>query len=150
MAGLAGFMLIFIMSFSLLSTMYQKIPESMDKKTMEITSYYAFEQLLSPGDPANWYSVPVFNNFGLEKEAGVLDESKIIAFNLSVAANYSFVKERLGIPAYNFSIEIFDFYNRSTLYSMGTEYTNSSGVLSAQRISTLNNSLVLVQLRVAK
>ncbi len=148
MVGLAGIIMVFMLSAALFSTLYGKISSSMGKKEMEISSYYALEQLLSDGDPANWHTLSTFNNFGLEKGIGVLDADKVAALNSSIAANYSFVKERLGISKYNFSVEVMDYYNRSHIHSMGS--ANSSDVISMQRISTLNNSLVIVQFKVAK
>ncbi len=144
MGGLGGLILIVLLSLVLFSSLYDRMSLTMDKKAQELASFYAMEQLMGAGEPANWQYSSAVRNYGLAREPGVLDISKISAL---ISANHSLVAERLGLSKYNFSVEILDFYNNSVLYSTGS--ANSSNMVSVQRVSSLNGSLVLVRLKVA-
>lgn len=148
--GLAGMGLILLMSFALFSSIFGSVVSSLDGREQAIKSHYAMEQLLSPGEPANWQVLNASDagNYGLEKEPSVLDPAKIIALNSTIAANYTLVQERLGLSKYNFSIRISDLGGGSVLYSMGN--AGEGNVISVAEVSSLNNTLVMVQLRVAK
>lgn len=149
MSALAGLTLVVMIALTLFSFLYTNIFGSLEKNEMELKSYQAFEQLLSRGEPANWQTLNLSEimNFGIEKENSVLDESKILALNSTLASNASLVKDRLGISKYNFSLEISDFYTAAQLYSIGSASSNKT--ISMQYISTLNGSLVLVRMKVA-
>lgn len=150
MFGLIGLTFVLIFGMYLFSFFYIEIPKEIEENEMKTTAFYAFEQLLSSGNPANWQylNLSAINNFGVESENSILDETKMLALNSTITTNYSFVKERMGIPKYNFSVRISDYYTQAILYSIGNTSTNN--VISTQRISMLNNSLVLVQFKVTK
>lgn len=149
LVALSGMTLALLLGLALFSTLYGGIASSQDASDMEIKSFYALEQLLSPGDPPVWQYLPLneTNNFGIETEAAVLDTSKIAALSSLMNSNYSVVQERLGLSRYNFSLEISDYYNGSSIYSLGN--VNATGNLRMQRISTLNGALVRVRMVVS-
>lgn len=150
LVALSGMTLALLLSLGLFSTLYDGIASSQDTGDMEIKSFYALEQLLSPGDPPVWQYLPLneTSNFGIESESGVLDGSKIAALSSLIASNYSMVQERLGLSRYNFSLEILDYYNGSSIYALGN--VNVTGNLRMQRVSALNGSLVRVRMVVSK
>ena len=150
MFGLSGMLFILLLSIAAFAFLFENVSSSLDYRDMQARSYYASMQILSRGDPPAWASLnsSQINNYGLVREAGVLDQAKIGALSSEILSNYSLVAARLGISKYNYSIQIIDFYNGSILYSMG--YANSSRVISQSEMSYLNGSFVLVQLKVAK
>ncbi len=148
--GTIGLILIILIGFILFPLIYSGVSLFLEEKNIELKSFYAIEQLLSSGSPSNWnfLSLDKVNNFGIEEQSGVLDVNKIIAFNSSVVNNYSFVTNLLGLSLYNFSIVISDYYTNIPIYSIGL--VNSTNSLSLQRVSSINNSLVIVRMRVSK
>ncbi len=144
--GITGMLAALILSLALFSLFYEGVALSIEKKDMETKAYYAMEELLSRGEPANWHTLneSAVNNYGMEYEMGVLDENKVSAL---MATNYSLVKDRLGISKYNFSITILN-SNSEPVYSFGANSTGQNTTLTIERLSTLNNSLALVRLKV--
>lgn len=145
LAAISGLMIIVTLSFVLFAFVYNNIIESIQEREMQISTYYAFEQLLNSGNPVNWH-FSFIDNYGLERQSSVLDNSKLIAFSTE---NYTLIKEKLGISKYNFSLNIYNYYNQTPLYSFGSA-NNSSTIITMQRIAILNDSLVLVKFQVAK
>ena len=150
MIGLTGMVFLLLFSMAAFSFLFGKVSSSMDYKDMEARSHYAMGQLLSRGDPQGWNALNLsqVNNFGISSEDGILSRDKILSLNSTIASNYSFVAARLGISKYNYSIQISNFYSGVALYYMGN--ANTSRVISQSQMSTLDGSLVLVQLRVAQ
>ncbi|VVB98061.1 Uncharacterised protein [uncultured archaeon] len=150
MVALAGLALVTITALALFATLYGNVSSSADRKDMEIKSYYALEELLTRGTPANWQTLgqDSIDNYGLAREDAVLDPDKLAAFNATMAANSTIVRERLGLSKYNFSIKVSDYYSRAPIYGVGS--VNESSAAGLERVSTLNGSLVLVQFRVSK
>ncbi|MEW6528860.1 MAG: hypothetical protein AB1391_03155 [Candidatus Micrarchaeota archaeon] len=148
--GMIGLMIIILTGFILFSMAYSNISTFQKEKNIELRSFYATEQLLSAGDPHNWnfLSLEEVNNFGMAEQNGVLDIRKITALNSSFVQNYSFVVNRLGLSEHNISIVISDYYTNLPIYSIGS--ANSTNLLSFQRISTINNSPVIVYIRVSR
>lgn len=150
MLAIGGLLLIITLSLATFAAMYEKMSASVARKDMELRAYYAFGQLLSPGNPPNWQEAApgAATNFGLEAENSVLDSGKLDAFNSTMASNYSLARDRLGLSAYNFSVTVSNYYNSSRMYLMGA--TNPSDSVTMSYVSTLNGSLVLVRMMVSR
>lgn len=148
--GFTIFIFIFFTFLNYFINFYQNLSLQLESKKLELTSYYAINQLLSSGKPENWnYNLSSLIYLGLERERGVLDPHKISTFRSLFLANKSLVKEKLRIFEYNFSFVIIDFYSKTTLYNV-SENHKFSNLYMLERVAVLNNSLVIVKLGVGK
>ncbi len=132
------FLLILVGIFSYAQNTQTVAQETINRRSLDnVTSNIAEFIIKNPGIPTNWELLGDINavaQFGLAQKDRVLDDQKVVAFVNYANTDYTTVKSRLNIPAYEFYVTL----EGGASLSAGQPAPLTRPVSVVQRLVTIN------------
>lgn len=130
-----------VKTWDYLSLTHKDVTRSRD---LELYSTLTADSLIStPGNPHNWSSNPT--SYGLStSEPGVLDSNKISSFQQSCLNNYSVVRQKLDIGAYDFSYRLRNGSESVRSFNWSFDYTRD--LAKTERLVVVNGSVMVFEM----